>query len=434
MDYSDYRKIANAYYNLGLEKARESDLTGAAACLKRALRYDKTQIEARNLLGLIYYETGETAEALVQWVISTNYDSSRHNRADYYLDEVQRKPQQLEKASSSIKKFNQALYQAQNAGEDFAIVELTHILKDNPNFVKANILLALLYMQQGDNLKAGNALMRVLKLDRGNAKALYLMDEVKQHTGKAEVEEKKMKNAFSHRMMTDDDVILPKVKKQITPDQMVIFLTIGLIIGLISFYMLILPGMRKNYIKDANERLAANSQELSELNARYTELQEKYSALEAGYSDVYGKMTALEDQNTGFAAYYQKLSNIITCYQSGAYVAAAKDYVTIDRDGITEEPLTTLLAEVDRYMQTDVFDRIVTMGTTTWNTLDLKQAEEYFDLALAIKPDDPMAMYLKARLIQSQDRDTEANAIFDKIVGEHPDSVYAERSKEARGY
>ena len=43
-------------------------------------------------------------------------------------------------------------------------------------------------------------------------------------------------------------------------------------------------------------------------------------------------------------------------------------------------------------------------------------------------------MFLLARLLQSQDRTTEANEIFDRIVGEHPDSPYAQRSIDARGY
>ena len=53
---------------------------------------------------------------------------------------------------------------------------------------------------------------------------------------------------------------------------------------------------------------------------------------------------------------------------------------------------------------------------------------------LKIKNDDPEAMYLMARLMQSQDRITEANALFDRIVGEHPESRYAQRAIEARGY
>ena len=86
---------ANSFYNRGLELAKERDLSGAAGYLKRALELNKYHTDARNLLGLIFYEMGETSDALVQWVISVNLQPEE-NRADHYLDEVQRKPGQLE--------------------------------------------------------------------------------------------------------------------------------------------------------------------------------------------------------------------------------------------------------------------------------------------------------------------------------------------------
>ena len=50
------QQIANSFYNLGLEKAKVRDLSGAAASLKKSLHFNKYQTDARNLLGLIYYE------------------------------------------------------------------------------------------------------------------------------------------------------------------------------------------------------------------------------------------------------------------------------------------------------------------------------------------------------------------------------------------
>lgn len=80
---------ANSYYNRGLEMAKERNLSGAARFLKRALQFNKYHTDARNLLGLIFYEMGETSDALIQWVISINLQPD-NNRADHYLDEVQK--------------------------------------------------------------------------------------------------------------------------------------------------------------------------------------------------------------------------------------------------------------------------------------------------------------------------------------------------------
>ena len=136
------RQIANSYYNLGLEKAKVRDLSGAAQCLKKSLHFSKYQTDARNLLGLIYYENGEVADALVQWVISLNLQPE-NNLADHYLDEIQRKPGQLETESQNVKTFNQALWHAQNGSDDLAILQLARVVAAKPHFVKAHLLLAL---------------------------------------------------------------------------------------------------------------------------------------------------------------------------------------------------------------------------------------------------------------------------------------------------
>ena len=89
MDYvRKTRVIANSYYNMGLERARLRDLSGAAECLKKSLHFNKYQTDARNLLGLIYYEVGEVGDALVQWVISMNPVSYTH--LDVYKRQVEK--------------------------------------------------------------------------------------------------------------------------------------------------------------------------------------------------------------------------------------------------------------------------------------------------------------------------------------------------------
>ena len=107
------RQIANAYYNIGLAKAKERDLTGAADALKKSLRFYKYQTDARNLLGLIYHEIGEVGAALAQWIISLNFQQAG-NLAEEYLKALQDAPGYLDMADQSAKKYNQSLNYAHN--------------------------------------------------------------------------------------------------------------------------------------------------------------------------------------------------------------------------------------------------------------------------------------------------------------------------------
>src|SRR5699024_11776955 len=53
-------RISNLLYNRGLEKASVRDLSGAITCLKQSLKFNKENIDARNLLGLCYLDRKST--------------------------------------------------------------------------------------------------------------------------------------------------------------------------------------------------------------------------------------------------------------------------------------------------------------------------------------------------------------------------------------
>ena len=100
-------KISNEYYNDGLQKSKVRNLSGAIISLKQSLKFYKYNIDARNLLGLVYYEIGEVVQALSEWVISANYQPE-DNIATKYLKDVHNNRNQLEAANQTIKKYNQA--------------------------------------------------------------------------------------------------------------------------------------------------------------------------------------------------------------------------------------------------------------------------------------------------------------------------------------
>ena len=48
--YKKIYRVSNMYYNLGLEKAKVRDLSGAITALRKSLELNKTNTDARNLL------------------------------------------------------------------------------------------------------------------------------------------------------------------------------------------------------------------------------------------------------------------------------------------------------------------------------------------------------------------------------------------------
>ena len=179
-DVSVYKivvKASNSYYNQGLEKARVRDLTGAVTALKTSLSLNKKNIKARNLLGLVYYEMGELAMALSEWVISLNLKQDR-NVAEVYIRKIKSNPNKLELINQAARRYNIALAKAKEGGDDVALIQLKKVAATYPKFIRANLLLALIYMKRNEDERALKVLHRVLKIDRNNTLALKYIDEI----------------------------------------------------------------------------------------------------------------------------------------------------------------------------------------------------------------------------------------------------------------
>ena len=143
-DVALYKRImilSNLFYNEGLARAGLRDLTGAVTSLRQSLKFNKNNIEARNLLGLVYFEMGETVGALSEWVISKNTRPEK-NIADDYINMIQASASRLDSINQTIKKYNQALVYCRQDSKDLAVIQLRKVLSLNPKFIRAHQLLA----------------------------------------------------------------------------------------------------------------------------------------------------------------------------------------------------------------------------------------------------------------------------------------------------
>ena len=137
MDYSTKLVYqSNYWYNDGIKRAEIRDMSGAIASLRRSLQYNRANVAAMNLLGLVYYGRGDVVEALVEWIISKNV-KPHDNIANYYISKVQETPGELEQINQAVKKYNQSLQYAAQGGEDLAILQLKKAVAAHPSYVKA---------------------------------------------------------------------------------------------------------------------------------------------------------------------------------------------------------------------------------------------------------------------------------------------------------
>ena len=279
-DVTLYKKImyaSNRFYNEGLEKASVRDLSGAINSLRQSLKLNKNNIEARNLLGLVYFERGEVVAALSEWVISKNIKGEK-NIADDYINMIQNNPGRLETFNQTVKKYNQALTYCQQDSLDLAIIQLKKVLSMNPRFVQAHQLLALLYINNQDWDKAKKELDKCLKIDTNNTTTLRYLKEVESMMPSEEERVKKKKEAIVYQS-GNDTVIQPVGRKEIVGFQTLINIVIGVVIGVGIAWYLVLPARVQQAQNSANTQLKTVSEQLDAKTVQVDELTQQISAL-----------------------------------------------------------------------------------------------------------------------------------------------------------
>ena len=158
MAYSEkLARQSNGWYNDGLTKAQIRDLSGAQESLERAIEYDRTNIQARNLLGLIYYGRGQTGEAIAQWILCQNMDPA-DRMSGYFMRRMKEDPDEINAINISLRKYNQGLRYCREHHLDMAQLQLSEAVEINPGLLCAWQLLALIYITKKQYSKARRAL------------------------------------------------------------------------------------------------------------------------------------------------------------------------------------------------------------------------------------------------------------------------------------
>ncbi len=438
MDYErKTRVIANSYYNMGLERAKLRDLSGASECLKKSLHFNKYMTDARNLLGLIYYEVGEVGEALVQWVISMNFQPEG-NQADNYLGEIQRKSGIMETERRAVRRFNQALIYAQSGSEDLAILQLNKVVESKPNYVKAQLLLALLCIAREDYQKAGKAVYKVLQIDRNHPKALYYKSLVKDTAGNGkserEPEKRKLKNVLSHRQMEDDDVIIPPSYRENTKDQAVWNILAGLLLGAAVVFFLVMPANTKSINELHNQEILKYSEQLSQANQKADSLTAQLESIEAEKKTAEASLASLTSDSDSVLAQYQAVIGILQAYKKEDFPAAVRIYAGLNPDLIASADVQTIVGEIRKDMAENGCPILEGFGDKAMESGDAQTALAYYLKCLELKPASWQAKFKAAVIYKGMDQKEQANGLFSDIINNSKDEELSAKAKSERGF
>ncbi len=307
--------LSKYYYNLGLEKATIRDLSGAITCLRQSLTYNKSNIQARNLLGLVYFETGEVVAALSEWVISKNLQSSR-NLASEYIDKLQANSNKLSAINETIKKYNHALALCREGHEDMAAIQLRKILSQNSKLIKGYHLLALILMKDQEWNKARRILKKAARIDKTNTTTLRFLKEIDEQTGVTTKLEHKKRRGLLHlssskenREELEGEFTVAQTATYRDHSRASLFVTLlaGIAAGAAAFWLLAVPAIKQGIYQEANQQIVKYSESLAsqgaELSKAKGQAQQSGDTAEAAAKQIETEKQKSESYEALLAAY-----------------------------------------------------------------------------------------------------------------------------------
>ncbi len=430
MDYM--KKIvyhSNYWYNDGLRKAQMRDMSGAIASLRRSLQFNRENIAARNLLGLVYYGIGEVPEALVEWIISKNL-RARDNIADYYIKNVQASAKELETINLAIRKYNQCLAYCQQNGEDLAVIQLKQVISAHPTFLKAYQLLALIYLHTEQYPHARQILRTARKLDTTNEITLRYTHELVQQKGRRR-REKKKEDAVEYNL-GNETIIQPKHSriKEMAGQLAVANIFIGAAIGAAVIWFLVAPAVNQSRADRMNDQMREYSEEIKSLEAQVsaqTRTLDNYRA-----SGESAETAAQEAQTTRDS--YEYLMTVQNQYASQQYTDAemADSLLNVSRDSLGANA-QAVYDELTAAVFPGACETNFATGTEALNAGDYQGAVDALSKVVRMNEgyNNGQALFSLAQAYQGNGDNENAITYYQRVVEGYAGSEYAAQAQSS---
>lgn len=406
------------YYNRGLEAAKRKDLSLACTFLQKAIVLYRYNIEARNLLGLIYFQIGQLGDALKEWIMSQSLQRE-DNIAALYIEKIHKEPKYLAASREAINLYNKALNYLKQKEMDMALIRLKKAVALQPNFVEARALLALGYMEQKQYYKAKEQVKKALAIDEGHKTALMylriLSDEHTETVEPYEIEYKpKVASQSNIHKMLDRSAIHRRA---------ILYFSLGVLSVVIIGKYLVLPNEVNGY-KQESKRLTDERDELAhqltlttdEYETKLKELEEERKKLEEQMDEYKAQVTTISQK--------EKLSTAKNLSSERDYVEAAKVIYSIAASYLKTEDLENY-NKLKEEVYPRAVDALYNEGISLYNQGNYTEAITPFETILIYEPGDKPArksLYYLGMSYEKIENIDMAKKYYDEVVVSYPDT------------
>ena len=429
------RGVSIRLYNEALKLAEERDLSGAAAKLEQSLLFDKNNIQARNLLGLINCEMGRIGDALKHWIISSSLQPEG-NAAVGYIDYLQKNAREMEKCNDAVRMYNQAIHYLKQGSDDLAVIQLKKSIDNNPDFLDAYNLMTLCCIEDKNAKRAQHFNEIVLKRDIRNPLAMHyakLLGNVPSAPSAMKKTEKAKTPTAVSVKKTDSNPPIPRYKRREKTNSVLekrdfLAFFAGICVAVIVILVLIVPALnesKNNKIKEletAVENYAGETdmtpEEVLAMRTELTKLQEE------------NKLLRSEENKQ---ANLELLATAVAQMTDGDFEACVTTLDTIDTVSFSEEDMAKYTS-VKTTAYPKAADSYYTKGKSQFLSNNFTEAKTYLETALNYTSTENFiddTLYYLAKIAEEDGDAVKAKEYYNRIVKEYPDSNQITNVKNA---
>jgi len=437
-DVGRYKKVicaANLLYNEGLERASVRDLSGAIESLRQCIKLNKNHVDARNLLGLVYFEMGEYVAGFNEWVMSKNLRPTK-NIADDYINMIQTNPAKLDTISQTVKKYNQALSYCYQESYDLAIIQLKKVVSLNPKHVQGRQLLALLYLRAEQWEDARKELERCLQIDVNNTTSLRYLKEA---TAVIEIDEAIEAPKKKKKVATDtvtyrrgnETIIQPLNVRETKMSSTIINIAVGIAIGIAVACLLILPAKVSAAAETNDNKLKEISEEIDIKNSTINSLEQEKNSLSSQVEKLETELATYTGEGGTISAMDNLLNAAITYINNPDATSAVASYLDqidagfLDRSTDTFKAVyNALLSRVGSTVGISYYEE----GIRAYQNEDYDSAVASLSKAYAYDKTNSDALFNLANAYRKAGDKVNAISCYQTLVDSFPDTDLATRA------
>ena len=414
--YLKTKNMSVVLYNKALEKAKINDLSESETLLEKSILFNKFNIDARNLLGLVYFEKGKIGNALKQWIVSTSLKKD-NNKAKYYIEQLHKNTRVIDKMNDAISMYNKSITYIKQDSIDIAIIQLKKSINLNPKLVEAYNLLCICFIYNKKYDIALKYVEKVLKIDINNKYARKYLSILKGNVKlKSPIIKRNICN-INENLGEFQELNIRKKRKSNIPyiqhnkkfsiigSGEIISFFIGVICASSLLLTLLLPSM-----------IDTRDNEISNLKEKILMLENKNSSLE--------RIEKIEETEVNIEENLKKLNEALYLGENQDFENCAKllDEIKSDNfDDIAKEQLQNLINNVYPIASRIFFDK----GKIEFINNNYEKAEEYLDFCLKISNNEDFVddtLYYLGKIAESNMDYQLAKKNFEEIVNNFKDS------------